>query len=182
MIRSTHTYATLEVSAEAYDEIYKLLELADYQHAFHDGLIDMHGIALGRAKPLGPPHWSTIRVVELELSVRSYNCLIGNPCWRDRETSERRCLLTAESTLHELLEVKQIQRLKNFGPGSFWNIFTSLQLAGVPLADITLSAFFQSAHSDWKKRTLARIANTQFSDPSNGTDPANTTTPEAPNA
>jgi hypothetical protein len=45
--RTTHTYATLEVSRAAYDEIRKKLEDAGYQHAFHeDGLIDMHGIAL----------------------------------------------------------------------------------------------------------------------------------------
>lgn len=44
---TTHTYATLEVSKAAYDEIRKKLEDAGYQHAFHeDGLIDMHGIAL----------------------------------------------------------------------------------------------------------------------------------------
>lgn len=57
MIRSTHTYATLEVSAEAYDEVKRLLEKAEYHHAFHEGLIDMHGIALerGAATASGPP-------------------------------------------------------------------------------------------------------------------------------
>lgn len=43
----SHTYALLEVSATAYDEIRKLLEAAGYGHAFaDDGAIDMHGIAL----------------------------------------------------------------------------------------------------------------------------------------
>ena len=43
----THTYATLEVSAEAYAEIKSKLLAAEYQHAINDeGEIDMHGIAL----------------------------------------------------------------------------------------------------------------------------------------
>lgn len=45
-MRTTHTYAILEVSAAAYEEIRALLEAAGYQHAFHDDVIDMHGIAL----------------------------------------------------------------------------------------------------------------------------------------
>lgn len=51
MIRSTYTYAVLEVSHAAYAEIKAKLEAAGYQDQFHkdreDGvLIDMHGIAL----------------------------------------------------------------------------------------------------------------------------------------
>lgn len=54
MIRSTHTYAVLDVSPEAYAEIRRRLEEAGYAHAFDDRneggeVIDMHGIAL-RAK------------------------------------------------------------------------------------------------------------------------------------
>lgn len=45
-MKTTHTYAVLEVSREAHDEIRKLLEEAGYQHAFHDDVIDMHGIAI----------------------------------------------------------------------------------------------------------------------------------------
>ena len=49
-MRSTRTYAILEVKPEIYDEIHRLLEAAGYQHAFHvdrDGqVIDMNGIAL----------------------------------------------------------------------------------------------------------------------------------------
>lgn len=48
-IRQTHTYAELEVSAAAYDEIAGKLRAAGYDHAFHDGTIDMHGIGLTRA-------------------------------------------------------------------------------------------------------------------------------------
>lgn len=49
-LRTTHTYAVLQISRAAYDEIRgKLLE-ADYGHALHreEGfeLIDMRGIAL----------------------------------------------------------------------------------------------------------------------------------------
>lgn len=46
----THTYAVLEISQAAFDEIKAKLEAADYQDQFHrDGkylLIDMHGIAI----------------------------------------------------------------------------------------------------------------------------------------
>jgi hypothetical protein len=46
----THTYALLDVSPAAYDEIAAKLREAGYDHAFGDeGEIDMHGIALGRA-------------------------------------------------------------------------------------------------------------------------------------
>lgn len=43
----THTYALLEISQAAYDEIRQKLREAGYQHAFgDDGEIDMHGIAV----------------------------------------------------------------------------------------------------------------------------------------
>jgi len=45
-MRSTHTYAILEVSNAAYTEVRKLLSDAGYDHAFHDDVIDMHGIAI----------------------------------------------------------------------------------------------------------------------------------------
>jgi hypothetical protein len=54
----THTYAVLEISREAFDEIAAKLQAAGYQHAFHkdDGetVVDMHGIALkpNTVKPL----------------------------------------------------------------------------------------------------------------------------------
>lgn len=51
MLNSTHTYATLEVSAEAFDEIKKLLHEAKYDHAFDGACIDMHGIGLVRGTP-----------------------------------------------------------------------------------------------------------------------------------
>lgn len=45
----THTFAELEVSAAAYDEIAAKLREAGYDHAFTDeGAIDMHGIGLVR--------------------------------------------------------------------------------------------------------------------------------------
>jgi hypothetical protein len=48
---STHTYAILEVSAAAYNEIRSLLAAGGYSDQFHkdkthDEVIDMHGIAL----------------------------------------------------------------------------------------------------------------------------------------
>ena len=48
----TYTYAILEVSRAAYDEIAAKLRAAEYYHVFHDHdvtvgvVIDMHGIAL----------------------------------------------------------------------------------------------------------------------------------------
>lgn len=53
-MRSTYTYALLEVSPAAYDEIKRLLEAAGYQDQFHEDrgevVIDMHGLALQRGK------------------------------------------------------------------------------------------------------------------------------------
>jgi hypothetical protein len=45
-MRTTHTFAELAVSEEAYHEIYALLDAAGYHHAFIDGAIDMNGITL----------------------------------------------------------------------------------------------------------------------------------------
>ncbi len=44
----TRTYAILEISRKAYNEIKALLKAADYGHAFafNGDVIDMHGIAL----------------------------------------------------------------------------------------------------------------------------------------
>jgi hypothetical protein len=47
-MRTTHTFAELEVSEQAYLEIYTLLSEAGYHHAFINGAIDMKGIALTR--------------------------------------------------------------------------------------------------------------------------------------
>lgn len=46
-MRSTHTYARLPLSQEAYDEIAAKLKAAGYGHAFDsNGDIDMHGIGV----------------------------------------------------------------------------------------------------------------------------------------
>lgn len=48
---TTHTYALLEISAGAYDEIAAKLRAAGYDHAFNaDGEIDMHGIGLEKVE------------------------------------------------------------------------------------------------------------------------------------
>lgn len=47
-LRQTHTFATLEISGAAYDEIRAKLVDAGYQHAFIDDAIDMSGIGLVR--------------------------------------------------------------------------------------------------------------------------------------
>lgn len=50
MIWQTRTYAVLEISSAAYQEIREKLEKAGYDHAFHEKdygeIIDMHGIAV----------------------------------------------------------------------------------------------------------------------------------------
>lgn len=51
----THTYAELEVSPRAFEEIAAKLRAAGYEHAFENGAIDMHGIGLLAAKPEAPP-------------------------------------------------------------------------------------------------------------------------------
>ena len=45
-MRQTHTFVELEISREAYMEIWRKLAEAGYHHAFIDGAIDMSGIAL----------------------------------------------------------------------------------------------------------------------------------------
>lgn len=52
-LRSTHTFAELEVSAAAYDEIAGKLREAGYDHAFNEGAIDMHGIGVTRSAEQG---------------------------------------------------------------------------------------------------------------------------------
>lgn len=48
-LTGTHTFATLEITPLAYDEIRSKLSDADYQHAFIDrGTVDMHGIGVTR--------------------------------------------------------------------------------------------------------------------------------------
>lgn len=42
----SHTYTILELSKQAVDEIRKGFKEAGYQHAFHDDVIDMHGVAV----------------------------------------------------------------------------------------------------------------------------------------
>jgi len=49
MIRQTHTVAELAISADAYDEIARLLTDAGYDHVFYDGVMDMTGIGLTRS-------------------------------------------------------------------------------------------------------------------------------------
>lgn len=70
----THTFATLEVSAEAYDEIKFKLSAAGYEHAFQPGgPIDMHGLALTRGGPGGTAQFETIQTVawdDLPVAIR----------------------------------------------------------------------------------------------------------------
>lgn len=54
VIRQSHTYVELELSAAAFDEIRQKLTDAGYDHCFmDDGAIDMHGLGVTRAAPEG---------------------------------------------------------------------------------------------------------------------------------
>jgi hypothetical protein len=56
MNRSTHTYAELEISPAAWQEIHDKLAAAGYQHAFMPGgAIDMHGIAVTKGPGVDDP-------------------------------------------------------------------------------------------------------------------------------
>lgn len=55
VVRSTHTFAKLPVSAAAFDEIAGKLREADYGHCFVDDVIDMHGIALQKDESVPSP-------------------------------------------------------------------------------------------------------------------------------
>lgn len=49
----SHTYALLELSYKAYQEIFEKMKAAGYDHAFgYDGEIDMHGIAIVQQSPI----------------------------------------------------------------------------------------------------------------------------------
>lgn len=75
-LRQTHTYALLEVSREAYDEIKGKLQAAGYDHALHDdGLIDMNGIALEVGED-GEQQW----LAELAKTCTSCASCWGSPC------------------------------------------------------------------------------------------------------
>lgn len=58
-MRTTHTYAVLEVTPMAFAEIKHRLEMAGYDHAFHGDMIDMHGIGL---KALTTAHPTNIEI------------------------------------------------------------------------------------------------------------------------
>ena len=77
-IRSTHTFAELEVSSETFKEIANKLREAEYSHAFVDGAIDMHGIGLTSAKDLFPSAYLTKND-----HVRLVICNIPNARWTE---------------------------------------------------------------------------------------------------
>lgn len=65
----THTFARLNVSQEAYDEIKAKLTVAGYQQAFIEGVIDMHGIGLVRTR-------KHLKVRKLEADIRKLRALL----------------------------------------------------------------------------------------------------------
>jgi len=78
MIRSTHTYAILEVSHATYIEIKEKLEKVGYSDQFHDDrdgdgvVIDMHGIALkDKGEKVMQPHQERVVTEKAELDDKS---------------------------------------------------------------------------------------------------------------
>lgn len=67
-MRSTHTYVTMDISAQAYAEIRAKMLAADYGHTLDkdDGeeVIDMHGLAL-KSLPVTEPPPARERAIEL---------------------------------------------------------------------------------------------------------------------
>lgn len=77
-MRTTHTYAILEVKPEIYKEIHALLKEAGYDHAFHingdEHVIDMSGIALKAKEWLPYPPGLQAESQRLH---REYNALVA---------------------------------------------------------------------------------------------------------
>ena len=77
MARSTYTYAVLEVSQAAFDEIRALLKDAGYHGAFQkdDGaeVIDMHGIALKSAFQPPPSDDADVAAVAAARTMKPYD-------------------------------------------------------------------------------------------------------------
>ena len=97
----TYTYALLDVSAAAYDEIAAKLHAAEYDHAFHEGgAIDMHGIALMRAPPQEIP---MADVFEGKPDARQ-SADVAMPTTRFRP--KYRALTDEEKALHDALKNK----------------------------------------------------------------------------
>lgn len=51
----TRTYALMTVSASTFDEVARNLKEAGYDHAFNEGRLDMHGIALVKMPEIPGP-------------------------------------------------------------------------------------------------------------------------------
>lgn len=69
----THTFAELDLSAAAYDEIAAKLKAAGYDHAFlEDGAIDLRGLGAVRG---APPEEGTLRTDAV--SRGTYDCVKG---------------------------------------------------------------------------------------------------------
>jgi hypothetical protein len=84
VMRSTHTYARLPLSPQAYEEIATKLRTAGYDHAFiGNGDIDMHG----EDKVQEALHKA------LAVAVRNHSKFLGNDvksvCWDVREEFEK---------------------------------------------------------------------------------------------
>lgn len=70
----TYTFATLDISQVAYDEIAAKLRAAGYDQAFlEDGQIDMHGIALcatAATRDINMSHFLTVPISEISTPKR----------------------------------------------------------------------------------------------------------------
>ena len=110
-MRTTHTFAELEVSREAYLEIYTLLAEAGYHHAFIDGAIDMKGIALTKGKEKASDQMGSMKE-ELERMVETGHIrieLCGHlecaPCVKGFTLDKRKYALRFEDETEDSVRV-----------------------------------------------------------------------------
>ena len=82
----THSFAELEVSELAYNEIKRKLKEAGYEHAFIEGAIDMKGIALTKQEE------KTGRLV----GIAEENIHIGDYVSQDNTTGKLRKTITTD--------------------------------------------------------------------------------------
>lgn len=117
----THTYAILEISPDAYQEIREALAQAGYHHAFHQeegrDLIDMHGIAVAVPKSEIPPHQQRVIFEKkaLDAKLTKLNAFLSTPTFEALTLQERNCLVS-QASLMELYRGVLAERIAGFTP------------------------------------------------------------------
>jgi len=121
MIRSTHTYAILPISASAYAEIKQKLTEAGYSsdqfQAKDDGeLIDMHGLAIqSEGQPLTSSYQDRVRAEKSDLSNKTdkLESFINGSVYPTLPPAEQ-SRLTRQHLIMQLYEQVLSERIANF--------------------------------------------------------------------